>query len=166
MSAIEKLEQRLSALEAEVAARLAKGEPLKGPVDHAVPVMTVTRPDKSLVAILFGYACHPTTLSFTKWCGDYPGFAQLALEKKFPGATALFGTDPAGMHTGAKPPAVASGIRVGTPGPATIGMDEPEMKEVARVIGDVLRQPQDQAVKERARQVVGELMSRFPVYPG
>ena len=45
-------------------------------------------------------------------------------------------------------------------------MDEPEMKEVARVIGDVLRQPRDQAVKERARQVVGELMSRFPVYPG
>ena len=64
------------------------------------------------------------------------------------------------------PPTKASGIRVGTPGPATIGMDEPEMKEVARVIGDVLRQPQDQAVKERARQVVGELMSRFPVYPG
>ena len=60
----------------------------------------------------------------------------------------------------------ASGIRVGTFGPAIIGMDEPEMKEVARVIGDVLRQPRDQAVKERARQVVGELMSRFPVYPG
>src|SRR6266536_1011404 len=64
------------------------------------------------------------------------------------------------------PPTKASGIRVGTPGPATIGMDEPEMKEVARIIGDVLRQPQDQAVKERARQAVGELMSRFPVYPG
>jgi hypothetical protein len=76
--------------EAEVAARLARGEPLNGPVDHSVPVLTVTRPDKRLVAILFGYACHPTTLNFTKWCGDYPGFAQLALEKKFPGATALF----------------------------------------------------------------------------
>jgi len=69
---------------------LAKGEPLKGPVDHTVPVMTVGRTDGAVVAILFGYACHPTTLNFTKWCGDYPGFAQLALEKKHPGATALF----------------------------------------------------------------------------
>ena len=76
--------------EADVPALLAKGEPLKGPVDHTVPVMTVTRPDKSLVAVLFGYACHPTTLSFSKWCGDYPGFAQLALEKNHPGAAAMF----------------------------------------------------------------------------
>src|SRR5262249_35120276 len=76
--------------EADVPARLARGEALQGPVDHAVPVMTVARPDGTLVAILFGYACHPTTLSFTKWCGDYPGFAQLALERKHPGAMALF----------------------------------------------------------------------------
>ncbi len=76
--------------EAKVPVMLARGEALKGPVDHTVPVMTVTRPDKSLVAILFGYACHPTTLNFNQWCGDYPGFAQLALEKKHPGAAALF----------------------------------------------------------------------------
>lgn len=76
--------------EADVPALLAKGEPIKGPVDHTVPILTVTRPDKTLVGILFGYACHPTTLNFTKWCGDYPGFAQLAIEKAHPGATALF----------------------------------------------------------------------------
>ena len=52
--------------------------------------MTVTRPDGELAAILFGYACHPTTLSFLTWCGDYPGFAQLELEKNHPGAMALF----------------------------------------------------------------------------
>src|SRR5258708_39481458 len=74
--------------EADVPGLLAKGTPLKGPVDHAVPVLTVTRPDKRVVAILFGYACHPTTLRFTKWCGDYPGFAQIALEKSHHGATA------------------------------------------------------------------------------
>jgi hypothetical protein len=34
--------------ESEVAALLARGEPLKGPVDHAVPVLTVTRPGGSL----------------------------------------------------------------------------------------------------------------------
>lgn len=76
--------------EADVPALLARGEALKGPVDHTVPVMTVTRPDQSLVAVVFGYACHPTTLSFTKWCGDYPGYAQLAVEKNHPGATAMF----------------------------------------------------------------------------
>ncbi len=55
-----------------------------------LPVMTVTRPDGSLAAVLFGYACHPTTLSFTTWCGDYPGFAQLELEQQHPGAMAMF----------------------------------------------------------------------------
>ena len=76
--------------EADVPALLASGTPLKGPVDHTVPVMTVTRPDGRLAAILFGYACHPTTLSFLTWCGDYPGFAQLELEKNRPGTTAMF----------------------------------------------------------------------------
>lgn len=76
--------------EAEIPDLLAKGSPLKGPVDHAVPVMTVSDSRGKLLAVLFGYACHPTTLSFTQWCGDYPGFAQLALEKNHPGATAMF----------------------------------------------------------------------------
>ncbi len=76
--------------EADVPSLLAKGTPLVGPVDHSVPVMTVTRPDGKLAAVLFGYACHPTTLSFLTWCGDYPGFAQLELEKNHPGAAAMF----------------------------------------------------------------------------
>jgi neutral ceramidase len=76
--------------EAEVPAMLAKGTPLVGPVDHSVPILTVTRPDGRLEAVLFGYACHPTTLSFLTWCGDYPGFAQLELEKSHPGTTAMF----------------------------------------------------------------------------
>ena len=64
------------------------------------------------------------------------------------------------------PPATASGIRLGTPGPATLGMDEPEMKEVARIIGDVLRNPSDDRLAERARTGVRDLMDRFPAYPG
>jgi glycine hydroxymethyltransferase len=64
-----------------------------------------------------------------------------------------------------QPPSTPSGIRVGTPGPATLGMDEPEMKEIAGVIGDALRHPNDQAVKDAARERVRELMRRFPVYP-
>ncbi|MDP6443209.1 MAG: neutral/alkaline non-lysosomal ceramidase N-terminal domain-containing protein [Pirellulaceae bacterium] len=76
--------------EAEVPELLAAGKPLKGPVDHTVPVMTVKRPNGKLEAVLFGYACHPTTLSFLLWCGDYPGFAQLEIEKNHPGVTAMF----------------------------------------------------------------------------
>lgn len=81
---------RRNNVEADVPAMIVAGKPLVGPVDHSVPVMTVTRPDGKLEAILFGYACHPTTLSFMTWCGDYPGFAQLELEAKHPGATAMF----------------------------------------------------------------------------
>jgi glycine hydroxymethyltransferase len=64
-----------------------------------------------------------------------------------------------------QPPSTPSGIRVGTPGPATLGMDEAEMKEIAGVMGDALRNPDDQAVKAAARERVRALMHRFPVYP-
>ena len=63
---------------------------LKGPVDHEVPVLTVRDGQGTVKGIVFGYACHATVLSHYLWCGDYPGFAQLALEKKYPEATALF----------------------------------------------------------------------------
>jgi glycine hydroxymethyltransferase len=39
------------------------------------------------------------------------------------------------------PPAVASGIRIGTPSVTTQGMTEPEMAEVARLIGRAVREP-------------------------
>jgi hypothetical protein len=76
--------------EADVPMLLEKGEPLAGPVDHSVPILTVTRPGGKLAAVLFGYACHPTTLSFMTWCGDYPGFAQVEIERQHPGAMAMF----------------------------------------------------------------------------
>jgi hypothetical protein len=63
-----------------------------GPVDHDVPVLRVTALDGKLMAVVFGYACHNTTLQFYKWCGDYAGFAQEYLEKKHKGAVALFWT--------------------------------------------------------------------------
>jgi glycine hydroxymethyltransferase len=62
-------------------------------------------------------------------------------------------------------PVNPSGIRLGTPGPATLGMDEPEMKEVASVIGEVLRNPGDERVKAACRTRVAELVTRFPAYP-
>ena len=63
---------------------------LKGPSDHDVPVLAVRDADEKLTAVLFGYACHATTLSGYQWSGDYPGYAQIELEKEHPGCVALF----------------------------------------------------------------------------
>ena len=50
----------------------------EGPIDSSVPVLRVTDPQGSLVAVLFGYACHNTTLTdkVMTISGDYAGFAQ------------------------------------------------------------------------------------------
>jgi neutral ceramidase len=61
-----------------------------GPVDHDVPTLIVAAPNGALRAVLFGYACHNTTLSFYEFCGDYAGYAQEYLQAAHPGMTALF----------------------------------------------------------------------------
>jgi len=61
-----------------------------GPVDHAVPTLSVRRPGGELAALVFGYACHNTTMGFRRWLGDYAGYAQEYLEADHPGTTALF----------------------------------------------------------------------------
>ena len=61
-----------------------------GPVDHDVPVLAVKGADGALRAVLFGYACHSTVMGDYAISGDYPGYAQVALEKRHPGAVALF----------------------------------------------------------------------------
>ncbi len=78
--------------EAEIPGLLARGEKLRGPVDHRVPLLVVRDRGGKMLAIVFGYACHNTTLSGLQWCGDYAGYAQLALEKKYPGVQAMFWT--------------------------------------------------------------------------
>ena len=69
---------------------LATQTELKGPGDPGVPVIKVVDGKGKVLAITFGYACHPTVLDLYQWSGDYPGFAQLELEKMYPGAVALF----------------------------------------------------------------------------
>lgn len=75
--------------EAEVPKLIDQGQ-LKGPVDHDVPVLAVRDPEGKLKAVTFGYACHATVMDYLNWSGDYPGFAQIELEKAHPGAVALF----------------------------------------------------------------------------
>lgn len=63
-----------------------------GPVDRSVPVLRVDAADGTAIALVFGYACHNTTLTdgFVQFHGDYAGVAQAALEARHPGTTALF----------------------------------------------------------------------------
>lgn len=63
---------------------------LQGPVDHTVPVLAAFDAQNELHAVVFGYACHATVLSLYEVSGDYPGFAQIELEKNHPGAIAMF----------------------------------------------------------------------------
>jgi len=63
-----------------------------GPADRTVPVLRVQAPDGRLRAVLFGCACHNTTLTGRDnvIAGDYAGVAQAALERAHGEATALF----------------------------------------------------------------------------
>lgn len=63
-----------------------------------------------------------------------------------------------------KPPAVASGIRLGTPIVSTRGMKETEMKEIVALVDRVLQHRQDTAVLEEVRGQAKALCSRFPIF--
>lgn len=75
--------------ESQVPQKRLEGK-LNGPFDHDVPVLAVRNADYELKTIVFGYACHSTVLSFTQWSGDYPGFAQIELEKIYRNVDAMF----------------------------------------------------------------------------
>ncbi|HWC51587.1 MAG TPA: serine hydroxymethyltransferase [Nitrospira sp.] len=63
-----------------------------------------------------------------------------------------------------KPPAVASGIRLGTPIVSTRGMKEAEMGEIVGLVDRVLQSRQDPAVLEEVRGQAKALCSRFPIF--
>ena len=63
-----------------------------------------------------------------------------------------------------KPPAVASGIRLGTPIVSTRGMREKEMDEIADAIDNVLSHPTDPTVRKLVRSRMRTLCGKFPVF--
>ena len=63
---------------------------LNGPTDHELPVLAVRGSDDQLRAIVGGYACHATVLSDYFISADWPGAAQNELERRHPGAIAMF----------------------------------------------------------------------------
>ena len=61
-------------------------------------------------------------------------------------------------------PFVTSGIRLGSPALTTRGFVEEDMREVARIIADVLDAPTDTARQEEARRRVAVLCDKYPLY--
>jgi glycine hydroxymethyltransferase len=62
------------------------------------------------------------------------------------------------------PPLNPSGIRLGSPAVTTRGFQEPEMREVAECIAEVLNDVQSEAVASGVRRRVEALAERFPLY--
>ena len=101
---VDKLEQvALAAIQGRRPATLAWGQTSAGfaanrrtkggPVDHALPVLTVRDPSGQLRALFLSYACHCTTLADkpNHVCGDWAGYAREYLERNHPGAVVLVG---------------------------------------------------------------------------
>jgi glycine hydroxymethyltransferase len=61
-------------------------------------------------------------------------------------------------------PFVTSGVRLGSPAITSRGFGEIESEELAHVIADVLDAPEDEAVLRKARDEIGVLTRKFPVY--
>src|SRR6266704_3152362 len=61
-------------------------------------------------------------------------------------------------------PFIASGLRIGTPAVTTRGMREPEMREIGRLIAEVVREPESEPTRRKVQLGVRELAERFPLY--
>ena len=63
-----------------------------------------------------------------------------------------------------QPPAVASGVRIGTPGVTTRGMKEGEIRIIADLISKSVKNFNDSNILDSCKKEVNELCSRFPIY--
>jgi glycine hydroxymethyltransferase len=63
-----------------------------------------------------------------------------------------------------RPPAISSGLRIGTPAVTTRGFKEPEVRQLTNWIADVLDTLGDESTVDRVRAEVEKICRRFPVY--
>ena len=61
-------------------------------------------------------------------------------------------------------PFITSGVRIGTPAITSRGFKEEDVKEVASIIANVLKNPEDEAVKQDAITRVKVLTDKHPIY--
>src|SRR5690606_16749384 len=73
-----------------IEANISDVSELKGPHDPAVPVIKIEDLSGQIIAVVFGYACHPSVLKGYYFSGDYAGFAQEELQEIYPGTETLF----------------------------------------------------------------------------
>jgi glycine hydroxymethyltransferase len=64
-----------------------------------------------------------------------------------------------------RPPAIASGLRLGTPAMTTRGMRETDMVIIAGFISEVISNIGDRTVMDRVRGEVADFLASFPLYP-
>jgi glycine hydroxymethyltransferase len=64
----------------------------------------------------------------------------------------------------AQPPLVASGIRLGSPALTSRGMKEPQMRQIARLIDNVLSNISNANKINAVKEAVSKLTKKFPVY--
>lgn len=116
-----------------------------GPVDHRVPFIAVDDEPGRLVAIVFGYSCHCTTLRGDNYQfhGDYAGVAQEWLEGRYPDSVALFVTGTAGDANPYPRGTIELAIEHGT--------------ELAKAVGAALTGPLE--------PLTGRLMTAFDTVP-
>jgi len=62
------------------------------------------------------------------------------------------------------PPALASGIRIGTPAVTTRGLREPQMELIAQWISEVLHDVENESVQRRVHAQVEAMTEKFPLY--
>lgn len=63
-------------------------------------------------------------------------------------------------------PMVTSGIRIGTAAITTRGLKENECRQIVTWMDELIQQPEEQAVHQRIRRDVNDLMHQYPLYPG
>ena len=61
-------------------------------------------------------------------------------------------------------PFVTSGIRLGTPAMTTRGLKEDDMREIARIIAEAIKNSEDEAVLEQLHQDSLILCKKYPLY--